>query len=120
MKSVTFYTEEDRNLIVQFAVFVQPYVQEQIVLYQIETFPVPIVDQNKLAQSYTHLKFDRPYIALNSEIYISLQPQELLTCKRIGYDFHCEEHFIVKHKSKYSCESVIYFNLGSDIIKENL
>ena len=24
----------------------------------------------------------------------------------------------MKHKSKYSCESVIYFNLGPDIIKE--
>ena len=27
--------------------------------------------------------------------------------------------FVVKHKSKYSCESAIYFNLGLDIIKEN-
>ena len=26
---------------------------------------------------------------------------------------------MVKHKSKYSCESTIYFDLDSDIIKEN-
>ena len=26
---------------------------------------------------------------------------------------------MVKHKSKYSCESVIYFNLNSETIKEN-
>ena len=26
---------------------------------------------------------------------------------------------MVKHKSKYSCESVIYLDLGSDIIREN-
>ena len=26
---------------------------------------------------------------------------------------------MVRHKTKYSCESVIYFNLGPDIIKEN-
>ena len=26
---------------------------------------------------------------------------------------------MVKHKSKYSCESAIYFDLGPDIIKEN-
>ena len=26
---------------------------------------------------------------------------------------------MVKYKSKYSCASVIYFNLGPDIIKEN-
>ena len=27
---------------------------------------------------------------------------------------------MVKHKSRYSCESVMYFNLGPAIIKENL
>ena len=26
---------------------------------------------------------------------------------------------MVKHKSKYSCESAIYFNLNTDTIKEN-
>ena len=40
-------------------------------------------------------------------------------CKKIGYEFYCKELFVVKHKSKYSCESVIYFNLGSGIFKEN-
>ena len=39
--------------------------------------------------------------------------------QEIGYEFYCEELFMVKHKSKYSCENVIYFNLGSDILKEN-
>ena len=38
---------------------------------------------------------------------------------KIGYEFYCEELFIVKHKSKYSHESAIYFNLGSETIKEN-
>ena len=27
--------------------------------------------------------------------------------------------FVVKHKSSYSCESAIYFNLTVDIIKNN-
>ena len=56
---------------------------------------------------------------MNSETYISLRPQELSTCKRIGYELYCEDLFVVKHKSKYSCKSAIYFNLGCDIIKEN-
>ena len=30
-----------------------------------------------------------------------------------------EELFVVKHKTKYSCESANYFNLGTNIIKEN-
>ena len=81
--------------------------------------PVPILDQNIKAQSYTHLQIKKPYIALNSGTYISLRQQELRSCKRIGYEFYCEEPFIVKHKSSYSCESAIYFNLTMDIIKNN-
>ena len=56
MKLVTFGIDENRNLIVQFLVFVQPYTQQQLILYQIETVPVPIRDQNEQAQSFTQLK----------------------------------------------------------------
>ena len=119
VKLVTFGINKDRNLIVQFPVFVQPYTQQQLILYQVEMVPVPIIDQNKQAHSYTHLQVDRSYIALNSETYISLRHQELRTCKNIGYEFYCEELIVVKHKSKYGCESVIYFDLSSEIINEN-
>ena len=108
-----------KNLIVQFPVFIQPYTQKPLILYQIETVPVPIKDKNTQGQSYTHLQVDRPYIALKSETYITIRQQELRMCKIIGYEFYCEELFIVKHKSKYSCKSAIYFNLGSEIIREN-
>ena len=37
------------------------------------------------------------------------------SCKRIGHEFCCEELFVVKHKSSFSCESAIYFNLTTDI-----
>ena len=40
-------------------------------------------------------------------------------CKNIGYEFYCEELFVVKHKSKYSHENAIYFNLGSEFINDN-
>ena len=56
-----------------------------------ETVPVPILNQNGRVHSYTHLQVEKPYIALNSETYISLRQQELRTCKRIGYEFYCEE-----------------------------
>ena len=90
-----------------------------MILYNIETVPVPIVDKNTQVQSYTHLQVERPYIALNSEMYITIRHQELWTCKRIGYEFYCEEFFVVTHKSNYSCKSAIYFDLGSEIIREN-
>ena len=71
MKLVTFGIDENRNLIAQFPVFVQLYNQQPLILYQIETVPVPIIDQNKQVNSFTHLQIDRPYIALNSETCIS-------------------------------------------------
>ena len=74
---------------------------------------------NTKAQLYTHLKVRKPYLALNSETYISLKHQELRSCKKIGNEFYCEELFIIKHKSSYSCESTIYFNLTIDIIRSN-
>ena len=87
MKLVTFGIDYQRNLIIQFPVFFQPYTQTRLTLYQIETVPVPILDANKKAQSHTQLKIKKPYIALNEETYTSLCPQELNTCERIGYKY---------------------------------
>ena len=42
-----------------------------------------------------------------------------MTCKRIGYEFYCKELFVVRHKSRYSCRSAIYFDLDKEIIKQN-
>ena len=119
MKLVTFGIDKERNLIIQFPVFIQPYTQQPLMLYQIEAIPLPIINQIKQTHSYMHLQIDRPYIALNSETYMTISQQELRTCKRIGYEFYCEELFVVKHKSKYSCKSAIYFNLDSNTTKEN-
>ena len=119
MQLVTFGINKDKNLIVQFPVSIEPYTQQPLILYQIETVPVSIIDKNTQAQSYMHLQVNKPYITLNSETYISIRQQELRTCKRIGYEFYCDELFVVKHKSKYSCESTVYFNLNAETIKEN-
>ena len=119
MKLVTFGIDSQRNLIIQFLVFVQPYTHTRLILYQIETVSLPVLDTNYQAQWYTQLKIDKPYIALDEETYISLHPQELNTCKKIGYEYLCEELFVVKSKNRYSHASVVYFNLGSKIIKEN-
>ena len=77
MKLVTFGIDNKRNLIVQFPVFVHPQNQQHLILYQLETVLVPIIDRNENAQSYTHLQVTKPYIALNSETYISLRIQKI-------------------------------------------
>ena len=37
-------------------------------------------------------------------------------CKQIRHTYYCEELFLVKHKSKYNCESAIFYNLTSDVV----
>ena len=118
MKLVTFGIDNQTNLIIQFPVFVQPYMQIRLTLYQVETVPVPILDSSNEIYSYTQPKIEKPYIALNHETYISIHSQELNTCKRFGYEYFCEELFVVKSRHKYSCASTMYFNSNCDI-KEN-
>ena len=40
-------------------------------------------------------------------------------CKQIRYTYYCEELFLVKHKTKHSCESAIFYKLDKDTIKSN-
>ena len=106
MKPVPFGIDKKRNLITEFPVFVHPYTQNRLIIYQIETEPVPILDQNEKARSYTQLKIDKPYIALDAKTFITLRTQELHTCKKIGYEYYCEELFVVKSKNQiqlYQC-----------------
>ena len=51
MKLITFGIDRNRNLIIHFPVFVQPYTQQALILYQLETVPVSIVEK---IQKQTH------------------------------------------------------------------
>ena len=39
-------------------------------------------------------------------------------CKQIWHSYYCEELILVKHKSKHSCESAIYYNLSKEVIDD--
>ena len=54
MKLVTFSIDDNKNLRVQFPVFIQPYTQQPLILYQIETVPVLIIDKNN-RHNLTHI-----------------------------------------------------------------
>ena len=60
MPLITFSIDEDMNLIIQFPVFVQPYTQKLLILYQLEMVPVPVLDKDTNAHSYTHLEVRKP------------------------------------------------------------
>ena len=54
-----FGIDNQRNLIVQFPVFAQPYTQKILIMYQIETVPVPILDEKEQVYSLTELKIEK-------------------------------------------------------------
>ena len=87
-------------------------------LHELETVKIPITDTNLAANSYTEAKTSKPYIAFNNDYYIQLCIPELRMCKQIWHSYYCEELFLVKHKSKHSCESAIYYNLSKEVINE--
>ena len=37
-------------------------------------------------------------------------------CKQIRHTYYCEELFPIKHKTKHSCESAIFYNLTADVV----
>ena len=116
MKLATFGVDTEGNMIVAFPVFVKDHTSEPKTLYEIETVEVPIPDLNKAADSYSEVKYSKPYKAINHDYYIQLRIQELRMCKQIRHTYYCEELFLVKYKSKHSCESAIFYNLTSKVV----
>ena len=84
------------------------YKQPPLSLYEVETVPVPMKDKNVKANSYSQVKIEKSYIAAGTDYYIQLRISELLMCKSIRHIYYCEELFVVKHKSRHSCVSVIF------------
>ena len=70
------------------------YKKKAMILYQIETVKVPIVDQNDKAHSYSEMPISKPYIASNKAYYIQLVLPELVMCKKIRHTYYCEELFL--------------------------
>ena len=60
MQLVTFGINKTKNFIIKFPIFIQPYTQQLLILYQLQTVPIPIIDQNTHAQSYTYLQINKP------------------------------------------------------------
>ena len=106
MKMVTFAVDQQT-----FPAFIKNYKQRPLSLYEVETVPVPIIDKNVKANSYFQVRIENSYIAAGTDCYIQLRISELLMCKSIKYIYYCEELFVIKHKSRHSCVSAIFYNL---------
>ena len=120
MELVTFSVDRvTHSLIVSFPVFIKDFKQPPLPLFEIETVPVPIPDKNRQADSYSQVRIHKSYIAACMDYYIQIRMTEMCMCKSIGYIYYCEELFVVKHKSKHSCASTIFYELGPQQVIKN-
>ena len=120
MKMVTFAIDQQtHSLIVTFPAFIKNYKQPPLSLYEFETVPVPIIDKNVRADSYSQVRIEKSYIAAGTDYYIQLRISELLMCKSIRHIYYCEELFVIKHKSRHSCVSAIFYSLGPATVTRN-
>ena len=72
MKLAMFGLDSDSSMVVAFPVFVKEHASEPKTLYEIETVKVPIPDKNMEADSYSEVKYSKPYLAINEDYYIQL------------------------------------------------
>ena len=120
MEMVTFSVDRvTHSLIVTFPVFIKDFKQPPLSLFEIETKLVPIPDKNRQADSYSQVGIQKSYIAAGMDYYIQIRMTEMLVCKSIGYIYYCEELFVVKRKSKDSCASAIFYELGPQQVIKN-
>ena len=82
MKLATFGVDEDNDMFIAFPVFVKDHTSKPKTLYEIETVKVTIPDKNEAADSYSEVRYSKPYLAINDDYYIQLRIQELRMCKQ--------------------------------------
>ena len=71
VKMVTFAVDQQtHSLIVTFPAFIKNYKQPPLSLYEVETVPVPILDKNVKATSYSPVRIGKSYIVTGTEYYI--------------------------------------------------
>ena len=87
MKLATFGVDHENNMIIAFPIFVKNQTSKPKTMYEIETVKVPKPDKNKAANSYSEVRYSKPYLAINEDYYIQLRIQELRMCKQITYTY---------------------------------
>ena len=109
MQLATFLLDEFYNLVVTFPVFIVPLSHHPFHLYELETIPVPIDDQDDHASSFSEVFTNKPYFVATDTAYIQVCNPELFRCKVIQGQYFCEETFMVKHAHHHTCESALFY-----------
>lgn len=123
-KSSLIYKVLDGHLIVILPILLRKKNQHPMELYRIQTSLVPfeigdasVHDTSR--NSYTRIMIDNPYIAILDKNFLELSDTQLSQCEVSNKIWTCEQILLQTHKSRISCATAVFYNLGSDLIHEH-
>ena len=105
------------DLLLQLWMLIKLKVQVPILLFTIETAPVPLDAETYLGEKreYTQIIPEIELIALTENNYIPLTQVQISLCAKIGYMYSCEYAHLLKKCTEHTCMSAIYYDQGSDV-----
>ena len=109
--SLASFTNTIDDLLLQLPILIKLKVQVPMLLFSIETVPVPLDAETYIGdkREYTQIIPETEYIALTDNNYVPL------TQAKIGYMYYCEYAHLLKKHTKRTCMSAIYYDQESEI-----
>ena len=86
------FTNTIDDLILQLPILIKLKVQVPMLLYSMDTVPVPLDAETYTGdkQVYTHVLPETEYIALTESNYVPFMQAQISLCAKIGYMYYCE------------------------------
>ena len=111
------FTNTIYDLLLQLPILIKLKVQVPMLLFSIETAPVPLDAETYIGEKreYTQKIPETELIALTENNYIPLTQAQILLCAKIGYMYYCECAHLLKKCMEHTCMSAIYYDQGSDV-----
>ena len=115
--SLAPFTNTIDDLILQLPILIKLKVQVPMLLFSIETVPVPLDAKTYIEdkREYTQIIPETEYIALTDNSYVPLTQAQISLCVKIGYTYYCEYAHLLKKRTEHTCMSAIYYNQESKI-----
>ena len=95
---VTFSNTHDQ-LLVNIPVLLHLTDQKDLMLYSIDTVPMPFDTETLDGKNdeFTFINNSYPYMAINKENYFPLDEQQLRLCNKMGATYYCKNSYVLRH-----------------------
>ena len=115
--SLVSFTNIIDDLLLQLLILIKLKVQVPMLLFSIETAPVPLDAETYLGEKreYTQIIPETELIVLTKNNYIPLTQAQISLCAKTGYMYYCEYAHLLKKCMEHTCMSAIHYDQGSNI-----